>query len=356
MSVTNLKQNLSESSSSMSKLVTLSSSTASSALLKYSLADFNKISFDGFNLTLAEETVNMISKLALEVGSPTYVKTPVFQKREIPVATKPSSSGPKKKHRNVALTDEEWTRQTKGPAFQVTKIEQKVGNDVHISNIRTFLNKITDKNYLEFRNKIVEVIDMLIAENINEEEFARVSVAIFDIATNIRYYSKIYADLYCDLIQKYEPMRVAFESSFSTFTELFNDISYVDPDVDYNKFCENNEANEKRKSLSTFFVNLMLNGMIDRNKIIHILHHLLSQIHVNMVHQSKRNEINEMAENIALLYNRELKCSPEFENWESTIGGMTIPEVMQKLATADIKVNPGLTSKVKFKFMDILGL
>lgn len=356
MSVTNLKPNLSESSS-MSKFVTLSSSS-SSTLLKYSLADFNKITFDGFNLTLPEETVNMISKLALEVGSPTYVKTPVFQKRENPISTtttKSSSSGQKKKHRNVELTNEEWTRQTKEP-FQATKIEQKVGNDAHISNIRTFLNKITDKNYIEFRNKIIEVIDMLIAENINEEEFARVSVAIFDIATNIRYYSKIYADLYSDLIQRYEPMRVAFESSFNTFTGLFNNISYVDPDVDYNKFCENNEANEKRKSLSTFFVNLMLNGMIDRNKIIHILHHLLSQIYVNMAHQNKRNEINEMAENIALLYNRELKNSPEFENWESTIDGMAIPEVMQKLATGDIKVNPGLTSKVKFKFMDIVGL
>lgn len=343
--------------------------TVSAPLKRYTLAEFNKITFDGFNLTLPESTLSMISTLAAQVGSPNYVKTPVFQKRENTISAKQqstpglgaaaggSASGgvARKKHRNVQATDEEWTRQTKEP-FQATKLEQKVGNDVHIASIRTFLNKMTDKNYIEFRNKIIDVIDQLIAQNITADEFARVSVSIFDIATNIRYYSKIYADLYSDLIQRYEPMRVAFESSFSSFTQLFNDIEYVDPDVDYNKFCENNEKNERRKSLSTFFVNLMLNGIINREKIISILHHLLSQVNSNLTQQQKRNEINEMAENIALMYTKELITSRQFQSSPLLIDGMTLPEVIEKFAKCDIKVNPGLTSKVKFKFMDILGL
>lgn len=339
----------------MSKVFT----TVGAPLKRYSLAEFNKITFDGFNLTLPESTMTIISSLALEVGSPNYVKTPVFQKRENPILSKANASGQplgKKKNRNnVEASNEEWTRQTKEP-FQATKLEQKVGNDVHLASIRTFLNKITDKNYIEFRNKIVEVVDLLIAENINAEEFARVSVSIFDIATNIRYYSKIYADLYSDLIQRYEPMRSAFESSFGKFTQLFNDIEYVDPDVDYNKFCENNEKNEKRKSLSTFFVNLMLNGIIDRQKIIGILHHLLSQVNLNIGMQQKRNEINEMAENIALMYNKDLISSQEFRRCDLLIDGLTLPQVIEKFAKCDIKVNVGLTSKTKFKFMDILGL
>ena len=48
---------------------------------RYTLTDYNKISFDGFDFKLPEETVNIISNLALKVGSPTYIKTPVFQKR-----------------------------------------------------------------------------------------------------------------------------------------------------------------------------------------------------------------------------------------------------------------------------------
>ena len=47
--------------------------------LKYTLNDFNNIIFNGFNYELPTDVLNMISELALEVGSPNYVKTPVFK-------------------------------------------------------------------------------------------------------------------------------------------------------------------------------------------------------------------------------------------------------------------------------------
>ena len=56
--------------------------------LRYTLNDFNNIIFNGFNYELPAETIRVISELALEVGSPDYVKTPTFQKRE--VITKPA--------------------------------------------------------------------------------------------------------------------------------------------------------------------------------------------------------------------------------------------------------------------------
>ena len=326
-----------------------------STLLRYSLKEFENITFDGFNLTLPEGTVDIISRLALEVGSPSYVKTPVFQKREnvlkaAPVKKKGMGGG----SGGGKETDEVWGRQKQTPEepFHATKIEQKVGIDAQIASIRLFLNKITDKNYIDSRNKIVEVVELLIAQNISDEDFSMVGVAIFDIATNIRYYSKIYAELYSDLISKYEPMRRAFENSFSKFTELFDVIEYVDPDADYDKFCENNQVNEKRKSLSTFFVNLTLNGIITREQIIKIIHHLLTQVYVNISVENKKNEVNEMTENLALLlYDKELLLAgADFE-----IDGMTMKAVTERIATCDTKAYKSLTSKVKFKFMDIVG-
>jgi hypothetical protein len=318
-------------------------------LLRYSLKDFETITFDGFNLTLPEQTVDIISRLALEVGSPSYVKTPVFQKRENVLKAPP----PKKKGvGGGGGTDEVWGRQKQTPEepFHATKIEQKVGIDAQIASIRLFLNKITDKNYIDSRNKIVEVVESLVAQNISDEDFTMVGIAIFDIATNIRYYSKIYAELYSDLISKYEPMRRAFENSFSKFTELFDVIEYVDPDVDYDKFCENNQVNEKRKSLSTFFVNLTLNGIISRQQIVSIIHHLLTQIYVNISIDNKKNEVNEMTENVALLlYDKQLLTA------SAEIDGMSMKAVTERIATCDIKAFKSLTSKVKFKFMDIVG-
>jgi hypothetical protein len=323
-------------------------------VIKFNLSDFENITFDGFNFTLPSETIDIISRLALEVGSPSYVKTPVFQKREN--VLKAASPAPKKKGNNSKEPpmNEEWSRQKMAPeeTFQATKIEQKVGIDAQIASIRLFLNKITDKNYIDSRNKIVEVVELLLEQNISEEDFTRVGVAIFDIATNIRYYSKIYADLYSDLISKYEPMRRAFENSFSKFTELFDDIQYVDPDVNYDKFCENNLVNEKRKSLSMFFVNLVLNGIISKEQILKIIHHLLTQIYLNISIDNKKNEVNEMTENVALLlYDKNLYT----EGQHLTIDGMTMKTVTERISTCDIKAYKSLTSKVKFKFMDIVG-
>jgi hypothetical protein len=38
--------------------------------------------FNGFDIKLPEETLVMITELSQQVGSPTYIKTPIFQKRE----------------------------------------------------------------------------------------------------------------------------------------------------------------------------------------------------------------------------------------------------------------------------------
>ena len=51
------------------------------SIQKYSIDDFNSILFQGFDFKLSDETLNIISELALKVGSPDYVKTPVFQKQ-----------------------------------------------------------------------------------------------------------------------------------------------------------------------------------------------------------------------------------------------------------------------------------
>ena len=61
------------------------------------------------------------------------------------------------------------------------------------------------------------------------------------------------------------------EKSISEFLELFNNIQYVDPNVDYNLFCKINVDNEKRQSLSLFFVNLMINGVIKKERILSII-------------------------------------------------------------------------------------
>ena len=71
--------------------------------MKYSLEDVNQIIFNGFDFKLPDQTLEIISNLALQVGSPDYVKTPVFQKRENPLKSDVPIKDVKKGKRGKAM-------------------------------------------------------------------------------------------------------------------------------------------------------------------------------------------------------------------------------------------------------------
>lgn len=335
----------------------------------YTLTDINNILFQGFDFQLPEDTLKIISELALQVGSPDYVKTPVFQKRENPMKVEPShdyygpgdgsigrSSMPfKKSKKNKAqeiVNDEDWDALR---TFQTTKIEEKVGLESQIDAIRALLNKLSDKNYLDMSNKIIDLIDKLVEDNITLENMERLSSAIFEIASTNRFYSKLYADLYSELSSKYETMKSTFENKLTEFTSLFNTIEYIDPKVDYDKFCEINKTNEKRKSLATFYLNLMHNGIIPKKTIMLITRSLLAQVYAFISEVEKKNEVDELTETIAILYKKELYEEDDGDDYQ-LIEGYTITEVVEKIANSKVKDYKSLTNKTLFKFMDLIDM
>jgi hypothetical protein len=327
--------------------------------MRYTLDNFNTILFNGFNYILPEKKLEIISNLALQVGSPDYVRTPIFLKRENPMKIEPAvkeiSSGFKKGKRVKAsevLNDSDWDNIT---PFQTTKIEEKVGINADIDTVRIYLNKLTDKNYIDMRNKIVEIIDRLNDNKITPEDMSRFSSTIFDIASNNRFYSKIYADLYSDLSSKYEIMQLTFETNLNKFTDLFNNIEYIDPKVNYDRFCEINKANERRKALASFYLNLMNNGIISKHQIILITRNLLSQMYTFISLDDKKNEVDELAETVAILYKKGM-YTPEDDTKYEHIQGYTIDKIIGKIADSKVKDYKSLTNKSLFKFMDLIEM
>jgi len=326
--------------------------------MRYTLDNINEILFNGFDYKLPQETLEIISNLALQVGSPDYVKTPVFQKRENPMKVEPAATHKdsfKKNKRGKAVevvNDEDWeTIRT----FHTTKMEEKEGINAQIDAIRVNLNKMTDKNYIDMRNKIIEIIDKLVQENISTDDMAQFSSTIFDIASTNRFYSKIYADLYSDLSTKYEVMKTTFEMNLDKFTDLFNTIEYVDPNVNYDKFCEINKVNEKRKSLASFYLNLMSNGIISEKQIMQITRNLLAQIYKFISIDDKKNEVDELTETVAILYKKELYTDDDGDDYEQ-IEGYSISEVVERIAKSKVKDFKSLTNKTLFKFMDLIDM
>ena len=325
---------------------------------RYTLDNITTILFAGFDYKLPDEVLENISNLALQVGSPDYVKTPVFQKRENPLKSEvPTKDTPgyKKNKRSKGheiTNDDDWQPNR---AFQPTKIEGKVGLDSQIDTVRAYLNKLTDKNYIDMRNKIIEILDKLIAENITADDMSRFSSIIFEIASNNRFYSKMYAELYSDLSSKYEMLMDTFETNFRTFTDLFNIIEYVDPATNYDRFCEINKTNEKRKSLASFYLNLMANGVIPKIQIIKIIRNLLAQIYTNITIEDKKNVVEELTETVGILYKKEL-CDEFTKDDYELIDGHTISEAVKRIANSKVKDFKSLTNKSLFKFMDLIEM
>jgi hypothetical protein len=339
--------------------------------MKYTLEDFNNITFNGFQFDFPQDTLQIISELTLEVGSPNYVKTPIFQKRENPMKVDSLSNnktshlkdgddlnrkntfGNKKKRGNVIeiLNDSDWeTLRT----FQTTKIEEKDGLDGKIDILRSNMNKLSDKNFADIKERIIESIDQIFNDNNSSDEILKVVTIIFDIASTNRFYSKIYADLYSELIEKYDIMLNVFEENFNKFLSLFDVIEYVEPNIDYDKFCKINKDNEKRKALSAFFINLMNNNIISKEKIIDIVKNLLNQINDYISQDNKKNEVDELTENVAILYKKKI-FSMDDTNYELN-NGLTINDFIYKLAHSKTKNYLSLTNKSIFKFMDLIDM
>ena len=326
-------------------------------MTRYTLQDISTILFNGFDVEIPQETIQLIQELTSQVGSPTYVKTPTFPKKEEIVHSHAHSQGQGqgyKKKRNgnkgiEAVKDSDWeTLRT----FHATKIEQKAGLDAEIDIIRSYLNKMTDKNYNENKDQITAILDKFVEDGISDENMLRVTTIIFDIASNNRFFSKIYADFYCVLMNKYEVMQQAFENSFESFMELFSTIEFVDPEKDYDKFCKVNKNNEMRKSLSTFFVNLCNNEVLSVDRLMKLLQGMLQKVMELRNEKNKKCEVDEYTENIAILYNKGVLEKIVASNY--LIEGMTVDETIQILASCKAKDYLSLSNKAVFKYMDMV--
>lgn len=333
---------------------------------RYTLQNFTDITFNGFDIQLPDETLAIITELSQQVGSPTYIRTPTFLKMEnsLKPATATSTSPQmlsvsgndanfrKNKKKNIrpieVLNDEDWNSIR---SFQATVIEQKVGVDGQIDVIRSALNKMSEKNYEAQTTNISEVLDQLIANSASQSDMEKIGNAIFEIASNNRFYSKLYADLYSDLIKRFEIMKTIFENNFSVFLEVFNHIEHANSEEDYNKFCKVNKDNEKRKSLSSFFVNLTINGIVTKEKLIDLTCYLLTQVVDYIKVENKKSEVDEMIENIALLYNKNW-----FEICRNNIYEEKFMDVIKRLAHSKSKSFPSLSQKSIFKFMDMIEM
>jgi len=317
---------------------------------KYSKSDFDKIQMDGFTYQLSPDTMKIIQLIATQVGSPEYIKTPQFEKRVSNVIIPRNKKG-----KNQELNDEDWNTLRN---FQTTVIHKKEGIDASIDQIRKYLNKMTTKTYASLKEQIIETIGQIIGEDTDSElwddeltaDMNKIGESIFSIASGNSFFSVMYAELFKELMQKFDFMKVIFETNFEKFRSIFNTIQYCDPNVDYDKFCSNNKENEKRRAISLFYVNLMLQEVIVPNKVIDIINDLQVYMNKIIIEDNNKNIVDELSEVLYILITNSYDKLKKETSWN------TIIECIKNITSMKMASVPSLSNKTIFKHMDMLDV
>ena len=370
-------------------------------LKQYTLQDFNTIIWGGFSSDLKDSgVIELISSLADKVGAPSYIKTPVFPKREkleinnkyesrdnnnkYNIASPPLSLGYGSSASNATatnirrarnnkpsqITDDDWNMIR---TFQKTELRRVEGIEKRIDTIRSLLNKLTETTFEMIKNEIFDEVKEIINDgtgtgtgkneeeaavdettvavvDIDEENVTKIANSIFNTASSNIFYSGLYSKLFNELMSYHKVFKGVFEKSFSEFVGLFKKIDYVDPSVDYNKFCENTKTNDKRRAMSTFIVNLMNEGVLHPDKVVDIITELQEMISSYIKVANKTNELEELNENIFILVTNGKDVLSNHEEWESIISRIKFLSVLK----VKMKEYPSVNNKLIFKNMDIL--
>jgi len=336
--------------------------TASTSLKQYTLQDFNDIISAGFSYDLKDSNViELISSLSNKVGAPTYIKTPVFPKRDKPVTagigatpTQEYSAARRQRNKPSQITDDDWnTIRT----FQKTEMKKTEGIEKRIDTIRSLLNKLTDSTYnaieIEILAEVNDIIQFYNSEtemnettecNIDEENIAKIANSIFNTASTNTFYSALYSKLFKQLIKCHEIFTKIFEKSYSEFVGLFKKIEYVDPSVDYNKFCENTKLNDRRRAMSMFIINLMKESVLDSDSVVDIITALQEMVNSYIKLSNKTNELEELNENIFILVTNGKEILSKHEKWENIISKIKFLSILK----VKMKEYPSVKNKLIF--------
>jgi hypothetical protein len=320
----------------------------------YQIEDYDKIVFDGLQYVLPEGVLATISKLSLEIGECISVVAP-FQPNtstQDGKYKKPSfvnsTSNMKRSRSNFSKKpqlEDEWVTVRN---FKATVIDKKEGLEKTINDVRTSLNKISNKNYDTQRQIVLEYIQSLEDDENYNTNLNRIITSIFDIASGNKFNSEIYADLYKEIITLYPSFKDAHNDYVESYKKSIREINYVDPNSNYDKFCEYNKINDRRKALSIFLVNLMKKEVLDRSVITNLTLELQQIVFQYIDEENRTNEVEEITENIFIFITLSNEYCKTNKGWENVVLNT------KKVSEMKSKDKKSLSSRAVFKYMDVV--
>lgn len=319
---------------------TISMNTMTQSQTRFTLEDINKIKLKGFDMKLPENTIAMVNKLAQLVGSPEYVRTPVFKKRN---PNPNHEAGPRRGEKfgeqgngtGNGVTEADWE------ALKNYKVTETVPKDRSEADqlrrdIITSLRKMTDANYEDQKTSIMDMLTKI--EEDNQETVAQ---EIFAVCTGNKFYADVYVKLYNVLCGQYEIYKTLLENATKNYLDQYKTIKSVDPNEDYDLFCENNKQNEVRVAQSVFLMKIL-----PQEESEQLLNKLLGNIYGEFQKKNNVGVVEQYVENICEMVEACFKKNSGFND-------NSITQTISNISMLQPRALPSITNKIIFKFMDL---
>lgn len=283
---------------------------------RYSLSKIKNLELHVSIHEFSDETLNIINDIAKQVGAPNYVKTPTFIK--------------KKKQKQCIPR----------PVIEENNKEKCM------KQIQLILNKFSSMTYDKLKGELIDLIKTSLDSEEHDINAKEINKKIFEIASKQKINVKIYAKLYKELIEIFPSFHDYCLEICENYMSMFDNIIIASPEDNYEDFCKMNVENEKRRCISSFYSELLLVDIISVDYIDELIHNLFTKLFDEGRSDNVNNACSEYSENLYILIT---SCYSilKYSNFGE------IQTHIDCIKSIDKSVYKQISSKIKFKFMDI---
>ena len=229
--------------------------------------------------------------------------------------------------------------------FKVTEFNKHNTESINMQNCRKYLNMLTQNNFNDIFEKISLEINCVI-ENKTKNDLNNICENIFILICNNTLYSNLYSKLFIKLSNKYEQFLIILKNYMNNYNEKINLINYVDPQVDYNLFCENNKKNDIIRAETILYTNLIKESIIPIDIILSSINFIIDKLKEKLILDNFKKENEEYSEIIYIL------ISQLYSHFDNNFR-KNIDIIINEICSYKNQDYPSFSSKILFKFMDI---
>jgi hypothetical protein len=222
------------------------------------------------------------------------------------------------------------------PPIEKIKKTVIVKKESTVSEILKILNKITEKNY----EKLKDDLCILVSSIESDEDLDKITVVIFNIASSNLFYSKLFAKLYKELIQKNQKFYDLFQTHYHRYFSEIQAFDYT-CSSDYDAFCVYTKRINQMDSVLTFFINLMKTNHCEIDHITSLCLLLQNKLLEDQLFD-KIEQNEQLLHCIYIIFKECMDYLSFHEDLEKIV-----------LNVKALKLHPKLSSKMKFKCMDL---